>query len=1076
MKWFVILFSFFARLTRATHKATVMRLSEGTGTRRYLQAPPIRRLTLIMIMTVSMAATSGCWGQKSTSSPSRAPDQTAAISQSATTTNSTTTSIGASSSTVGVSGGVIASDDGNVRVRFPAGAAAPGTSVAVTVNKTPTGTDNTPAVIPLTDFAITAKSGAIHTGEVTVHYDAAAVVKGGSTPELLVMLISDDNGNWTALPTNVDSIAHTVTANWPHFSRGRLGFVKSPVSWLVDHVLTYPLGPKKDPNCTRDGWLGRDQGWTAQNPNWDNGRILINPLDACVETLKTGSSMQRVEVTNRYWYSMLLSLPKGAKVTFDNAIDAPGIGSALLTEVYWHLFGMTLIPGHSSAHFEVPTSPLGQTMTMNSYADPVSYVVDALMTITEFATLGEAKAARAELLAAEDELYAGVKTGVETNASAAEKLAPGSEWRESHEKKGDRSLAQTVDMGLNGAELVNCAVDALKEQISTDKNDQSHNGNWKRLEGLLTKVVDSCKKELAIAVLGKAYEFATGNKAELVENLVKGLLDTKSLQSTSEGINAMAAELVGKDYLRSRLILSQARDPRLAAGSNHVMTNVQAVAMSGAHDPQTCVPMPTGWVLPSVLTAVSCVNYVYTDLDGNGKKDVLVIWHQISGGQPPPGSIADEGAVAFLDDNTSTTLASPFNKWHPSATYSPVVTDAAISRSIEVVSLRGDRSQQVLFAAASGATTNYMYALVLGADRQLHLATSSDGVPAVFPWGGGVNYPSSIGCVQSDGKNYLSATNVVPAGDGSVNSNGASQWSINYFYLSDTTFIYAGRAGGYSATAVVTLPESGAECSAVTLPVVDRIAKEPLDPATAAAFIIQAATVPGQGLPIARAVIGGPDTDGLWASGNLYDGGRIWKTLIDRTSKDPTAWNGHPPTCSAPAHPNNPRNWSDPPTLVRCSVTPADTTGKLEVLTEKTANGWVVIGVMAEASATSTSPRSGFITKTGNIRCWARPHESAHEDVVDCSIVRTDFVEHCDIQPGVVMSVGAAGQASYDPCQGDYLIPDIEKWGIPTYVPPYGSSVNLGVATCDVSETGGVTCRNAAGHGFTLSRSSHVPF
>ena len=947
--------------------------------------------------------------------------------------------------------------------------------MTVKVGAAPTSTAEGPALVPLTDFAIIATTGAIHTGEVTVHYDPAALVKGGSTPDLLVMLISDDKAHWEALPTDVDTTAHTATAKWPHFSSGRLGFIKNPASWLYDNVLTIPLGKKNNPNCKRGNWLGADRGWSSDNPNWDGGSITLNPLDACVETLRSGQTMQQVEVTNRYWYSMVLSLPEGARVTNANVLEGQGLGTALLTEVYWHVLGMTVVPGRGYAHFQVPTNALGQTIKINSYADPASLIVDALISMVTVATLGEANAVRKELETAVDELYAGVKEGVETNASVAEKLAPGSDWRAQHTK--DKSLTDKLDRGFDVVGMVSCAWEVIKPLIPVNNQGGSDRGVWKHLTDWLAQVVDQCKPQVVAAVLGEFY-FASHpeDQAKFVAKLVKAILDPKAFGATSEGITAITAEAFGKDYLRSKLILTQARDPRLPAASNHVMTSEEAVAMTGAHDPQTCVPLPSGWVLPSVLASLSCVNYVYTDLDGNGKKDVLIIWYQTAGGQPPPASIADEGAVAFLDDNTSTTLSSPFSKWRPSATYSPVGVGATTPGSVVVASLRGDRSQQVLFAAASGATTNYMYALALGTDRQLHLATSSDGTPALFPWGGGVNYPSSIGCVQADGKTYLAATNVVPAGDGAVNPNGANQWSINYFRLSDAAFIYAGRAGGYSETALVTLPESGGDCSAAQLPVIDRIDKEPLDPVTAAAFLIQAATVPGQGLPIARAVIGGPDTDGLWASGNLYDGGRIWKTLIDRTSKDPTAWNALPPNCSAPTHPKNPQNRANPPTLVRCSVTPSDNTDKLEVLTEKTTNGWVVIGVMADATASATGARPGFITKTSNIRCWARPHQAAHEDVVDCNIVRTDFVvEHCDIQPGVVMTVGATGQASYDACQGDYLIPDVER-GIPTYVPPYGSSVDLGVATCNVSEVGGVTCRNADGHGFTLSRSSHKTF
>jgi len=83
---------------------------------------------------------------------------------------------------------------------------------------------------------------------------------------------------------------------------------------------------------------------------------------------------------------MTLSLPASVRVATDDAFDASSLTDALITELYWKVFGFTLVPGHSYAHARVRDNPVGQQISINSYADPVSFVINAILTIGEFAS------------------------------------------------------------------------------------------------------------------------------------------------------------------------------------------------------------------------------------------------------------------------------------------------------------------------------------------------------------------------------------------------------------------------------------------------------------------------------------------------------------------------------------------------------------------------------------------------------------------------------------------------------------------------------------------------------------------
>ena len=337
---------------------------------------------------------------------------------------------------IGISGGTVSGDDGTVTLTVPPHAVTK--DALVKIAKEPMVVpDDATGFVPLAGFNVDVMKGSINSGQVSVRYTSAQLTEARSNPGLLVILVSDHHGGWTPLPTRVNTVTHTATATFPHFSGGELGAVKDVTSWFVNHVATWVVGPKKDPNCIWKGhWLGPDKEWSVDNTNWSGGRMLINPLDACVELARPGSTTQHVDATNRYWYAFDLALPPRSTVSFADAIQADSFSDFLLDEIYAHFFDATILPGHSYAQFTVPSDPAGQVLRQSAIADPASIIVNALTSILTVASLGELKAEEAAFAAAETELYEQLK-GAEGLAKAAEITAVGSKWRNSLDAKLD---------------------------------------------------------------------------------------------------------------------------------------------------------------------------------------------------------------------------------------------------------------------------------------------------------------------------------------------------------------------------------------------------------------------------------------------------------------------------------------------------------------------------------------------------------------------------------------------------------------------------------------------------------------
>jgi len=96
--------------------------------------------------------------------------------------------------------------------------------------------------------------------------------------------------------------------------------------------------------------------------------------------------------------------------------------------------------------------------------------------------------------------------------------------------------------------------------------------------------------------------------------VLKAISNPKNLLSTAEGVDAMTAEIAGKDYLRSRLILTQARDPRFGNPFAGMDWSSFLRPVLG------CLP-PTGASWDHVVVDTSR----YVDVTGDGVPDELLL-------------------------------------------------------------------------------------------------------------------------------------------------------------------------------------------------------------------------------------------------------------------------------------------------------------------------------------------------------------------------------------------------------------------------------------------------------------------
>jgi hypothetical protein len=464
---------------------------------------------------------------------------------------------------VGKAGGDIASSDKSVSVHIDRGAADEGTTVRLT--STPSGHPALAdaALAPVATISVTATTGALRHGRVSVRYDAPALKAAGSSPDLLMTLLQDSEGHWSALDTTIDPAASTATAEWPHFSSGVLGGLTSAGQWFVNHVATYGLGPEKPAKCNKKAQRWRnDAGWSFKSTNATGGRMLVPPLDGCASTTDE-RGRHHLEITNRYWYAFRAPMPQGANAGMDDVLEYSDLEDVMLGGFSHLTSGDVLIPGHSRAWLSVKTQPAGQEMIFDAEQDRVSLMLAMIASLADVASLAEAKAARAALKAALTSLDRQRAATGKPYVSDIATITGDRAWEEKaiSDSAGPggnidkvRSIYERV---TDGMELLNCARDVGEQYF-----DDSHPG-WGPAEKVVVAVADQCRKEIARYVLGSAFKFAVdAAQGKMASEAVKGLLDAKSELATLEDSTADWVERVGKDYRSARLTGAQARDPR----------------------------------------------------------------------------------------------------------------------------------------------------------------------------------------------------------------------------------------------------------------------------------------------------------------------------------------------------------------------------------------------------------------------------------------------------------------------------------------------------------------------------------
>lgn len=496
---------------------------------------------------------------------------------------------------IGISGGTVSGDGGAVTLKVPPHAAARDSAVKIVPEPTVV-PDDASGFVPLAGFDVDVTRGSVSGGQVSVRYTDAQLTRVGSDPGLLVILVSDHHGGWTPLPTRVNTATHTATARFPHFSGGELGALRKVGSWFVNHVATWQLGPEKGPNCTWGGaWLGPDNGWSVANTNWTGGRMLVNPLNACVELARPGSHVQHVDATNRYWYAFDLALPPNSSVSLGDASREDSFSDFLLDEIYSHFFSAAIIPGHSYAQFSVPTTPAGQVLSQAAIADPASIIVNAITSTLTVATLGELKVEEAGVDAAETELDEQLK-GTENLIDAAETTAVGSDWRNSLDAKYDNesTARKVLDGYFNSYSVASCALDALKDYLPDGNSFNADvNSAWNHLGDLTESAVRQCWPFIVAAATGTALDIVTGNYSiQQGLELAKAFVNPKTIQGTVEaGLAAQAKEIRNANYYATKLIFTQRPSPGPASESVPVLPcDSRTTARSATLPPPVTLP------------------------------------------------------------------------------------------------------------------------------------------------------------------------------------------------------------------------------------------------------------------------------------------------------------------------------------------------------------------------------------------------------------------------------------------------------------------------------------------------------
>lgn len=134
----------------------------------------------------------------------------------------------------------------------------------------------------------------------------------------------------------------------------------------------------------------------------------------------------------------------------------------------------------------------------------------------------------------------------------------------------------------------------------------------------------------------------------------------------------------------------------------------------------------------------------------------------------------------------------------------------------------------------------------------------------------------------------------------------------------------------------------------------------------------------------------------------------------------------------------------------------------------KDGGNWMAF--MGLAAGNLCEQRVGFRTPSNNIHCQLNETSSYLRcDIKELSNTIPPKPRDCDLDWGSTFSIAGDGGSGRRMCAGD----TVEDDALP--ILDYGSSWNRGGYKCK-SEQSGLTCVNALGHGFTISRSRQELF
>jgi len=132
-----------------------------------------------------------------------------------------------------------------------------------------------------------------------------------------------------------------------------------------------------------------------------------------------------------------------------------------------------------------------------------------------------------------------------------------------------------------------------------------------------------------------------------------------------------------------------------------------------------------------------------------------------------------------------------------------------------------------------------------------------------------------------------------------------------------------------------------------------------------------------------------------------------------------------------------------------------------------------VASILFASTGVSTAwAQEGFRSPTGNIHCQFFAVDG--DAVIRCDLRQVSNrslprPRSCDLEWGQAFEISGRAMRGTPLCYGD----TVQDERLP--VLPYGQSWQRAGLTC-ISEQSGVSCRNARGHGFTLSRAAQSVF